>query len=124
MTTSALTARPRGLALLLDRRRLRFTLLFSTAIGLLLGLGWQSGLLSLLARTTIIGLVAMLAFGLFEQWPRRLPAWCARWVLQVVAVGVAMPVCVFTIYVLSTDAGAPPFWSVEDRLTGFGLLTP
>jgi hypothetical protein len=24
----------------------------------------------------------MMAFGLFEQWPQRLPKWLARWALQ------------------------------------------
>ncbi|GAA0710818.1 hypothetical protein GCM10009105_12290 [Dokdonella soli] len=65
----------------------------------------------------------MLAFGLFEQWPKRLPAWLARWVLQVLGVAVAMPLATYAIYVLSTDAGAPPFWQDEDRLGGFAMLS-
>jgi len=82
----AAPTRPRGLALMLAWPRMRFTLLFSLAWGLLLSFGWTSGLPSLLFRTALIGLAAMLAFGLFEQWPKRLPRWLARWVLQVVAV--------------------------------------
>ncbi len=104
-------------------RRLRFTLIFSIAIGLLFGLGWKSGLPSLLIRTVTLGLLAMLVFGLFEQWPKRLPAWLARWVLQVVGVAAAMPLATLAIYVYSTEAGAPPFWLDEDRLGGFAMLT-
>ena len=55
----------------------------------------------------------MLVFGLFEQWPKRMPRWLARWVLQVVGVALAMPVTTFVIYVLSTETGAPPFWEVS-----------
>ena len=29
-------------------------------------------------RTMVVGLSAMLAFGLFERWPARLPRWLAR----------------------------------------------
>jgi len=119
MSASALPARPRGLALLLNWRRVRFTLIASIVVTLPLALGWKSGLPSLLLRTLTLGFVAMLAFGLFEQWPKRLPTWLARWVLQVLGVAVAMPLAAFVIYVLSTKAGAPPFWADKDRLEGF-----
>ena len=33
----------------------------------------------------------MLVFGLCEQWPARLPAWLARWALQVLGVVAAIP---------------------------------
>jgi two-component sensor histidine kinase len=123
MTATVVSAKPRGLALLLNWRRVRFTLGFSIGLGLLLGFGWQSGLVSLLIRTVALGLIAMVVFGLLEQWPQRMPAWFARWVLQVLGVALAMPLSTFVIYVLSTDAGAPPFWQVEDRLIGFVTLT-
>jgi sensor histidine kinase YesM len=65
----------------------------------------------------------MLAFTLFEQWPRRLPRWIARWVVQVLAVALTIPACTIVIYLASTESGQPPFWLDEDRLGGFGLLT-
>ena len=111
--------KPSGVALLLGWKRVRFTLLASLIVGLPLGLGWRSGLMSLLVRVVALGFVAMLVFGLFEQWPKRLPNWLARWALQVIAVAIAMPTATFVIYVLSTNAGAPPFWHVADRLEGF-----
>lgn len=123
MPLSSIPAKPRGLALLLGWRRVRFTLCASIALGLLLSLGWKSGLWSLLTRATMLGLIAMLAFGLFEQWPKRLPAWLTRWVLQVLGVALAMPLGTYVIYMLSTDAGAPPFWLDPDRLGGFAMLS-
>jgi hypothetical protein len=104
-------------------RRVGFVFAFSVTLGLLLALVWKSGAVSVLVRTVALGLVAMLAFGAFERWPKRLPAWLARWVLQVVAVVVAMPLATFTIYLLSTNGGAPPFWHDPDRLEGFRALT-
>jgi len=107
---------------MLGWRRLRFTLGFSLAAGLLVSLGWTSGMAGLLARTAAIGLVAMLAFGGFEQWPARLPRWLARWVLQVAAVAAVIPVTVFAIYILSTAQGAPAFWDDKERMSGFLTL--
>jgi len=123
MLFAASPTQPQGLWRILGWRRVRFTLVASIFVGLLLGLGWTSGLLSALTRTVMLGLLAMLVFGLFEQWPKRLPAWLARWVLQVLGVAVAMPLGTYVIYVLSTAAGAPPFWQVQLRLFGFMLLS-
>jgi len=61
-------------------------------------------------------------FGLFERWPARLPAWLARWALQIVGVAVAVPLGVFVISRISSDAGAPPFWH-RHHVEGFGYLT-
>jgi signal transduction histidine kinase len=122
MPASDALAKPRGLALMLGWRRVLFTLCFSLAIGLLLSLGWKSGLLTILDRAVALGLIAMLVFGLFEQWPKQMPAWFARWVLQVLGVAVAMPLATYVIYLLSTETGAPPFWEDSDRLSGFASL--
>jgi sensor histidine kinase YesM len=122
MSDSVIASPTRGLALLLGRRRLRFVLLFSLGLGLLLNLGWNSGLPSILVRTVVIGLCAMLAFGLSEQWPKRLPRWTARWVLQVLAVAASVPLSTWWIYVISTPADAPAFWMDKERLGGFAML--
>jgi Histidine kinase len=115
--------RPRGLALMLGWRRLLVTLSVATLVGLLFSTFWKSSIAGLVLRVTGIALTGMLAFGIVEQWPRRLPRWLPRWPLQVVAVALAMPVSVFAIYVASTPAGAPPFWQNQERLGGFGTLT-
>ncbi|HEX7679365.1 MAG TPA: histidine kinase [Thermoanaerobaculia bacterium] len=104
-------------------RRLLVALLLSFAVFLLLRTQWTSGPAALLFRTVTLGLSGVLVFGIFERWPKRLPRWLARWVLQVVGVGVAMPLTTITIYLLATRAGAPPFWLDKDRMEGFMMLT-
>jgi hypothetical protein len=104
-------------------RRVAVALSISIAVGLLLMLHWKSPWFALLLRTIVLGLSATTAFALFEAWPRTLPRWLQRWVLQVIAVGVFMPVTTLLIYILSTPAGAPPFWKISDRLTGWMILT-
>jgi len=104
-------------------RRLAVALGLSLAVTLLLRSQWTPGLAPLLFRTVTLGLIGVLLFGLFEQWPRQLPRWLARWVLQVAGVGVAMPLTTVTIYVLSTRTGAPPFWLDKNRMDGFMMLT-
>ena len=60
----------------------------------------------------LIGVGAMLAFGLLESWPRRLPAWLPRWMLQVIGTAVAIPVSAtlaFSLFALVPN-GEHPFW--------------
>ena len=104
-------------------RRVAVALTISTGVWLLLMTHWQTSRSGLFLRTTILGLSAMTAFALFEAWPRRLPRWLQRWVLQVLAVGSFMPVTTLVIYILSTPDGAPPFWEVDTRRTGWMILT-
>jgi hypothetical protein len=108
---------------LLSWPRLRFTLVTSGLIGLVYGLHWESGVASALVRTVPIGLAAMLVFGVFERWPKRLPTGLARWVWQVIGVALSMPVSTFAFYWLWTKDGARPFWEVPARLDGFVHLT-
>ena len=104
-------------------RRLAVALTISIAVGLLLMGHWTNPPASLLLRTMIVGLSATTAFALFEVWPRTLPQWLQRWVLQVVAVGVFMPITTLLIYVLSTAPGARPFWEDKGRMDGWMMLT-
>jgi len=101
----------------------RHTLIASLLWGLILSAGWESSIAGLLVRTMLIGLVLMLVFGLFEQWPRHLPRWLARWVLQVLGVAIAVPFIVMAIYVATTSTGQPPFYEDSDRMGGYTLLT-
>jgi signal transduction histidine kinase len=116
-------AKPRGVVALLQWRRLRATLIASVIMTTLLSLPWQSSTLSLAVRVVTVGLVAMLVFGIIEQWPRQLPNWIARWALQVAGVAITVPLTLLAFYLLSTEPGQPPFWEVQDRLGGFGMLT-
>ncbi len=104
-------------------RRVRNTLIASLLWGLILSAGWESSFIGLLIRTMLIGLVLMLVFGLFEQWPKHLPRWIARWVLQVLGVAIAVPFIVMAIYVATTSPGQSHFYEDSDRMGGYSLLT-
>jgi hypothetical protein len=104
-------------------RRVAVALTISIGVGLLLMHGWKNSPSALFVRTIILGLSATAAFGIFEVWPRSLPQWLQRWALQVVAVGVLMPVTTLLIYVLSTPQSAPPFWRDPERMNGWTHLT-
>ena len=122
MSELATAARPAGI-IAKTSRRVAVALTMSIGVGLLMMSGWRSSPSSLFLRTIILGLSATAAFGLFEAWPRSLPQWLQRWALQVVAVGVLMPVTTLLIYVLSTPQGAPPFWRDPSRMNGWTHLT-
>ena len=115
MLTTSIRAKPRGLAMMLGWRRVGFTLSVSVVVGLLISfhLGYP-----VIIQPVFLGLIAMLLFGLFERWPKRLPAWLARWALQVMGVALAMPLGTLVLYALSDGTGMP---SLED-LQGLGLL--
>ena len=115
----ALTYSP---AVLAGWKRVAVALGVALAVTLLFGSGWKSGLPSLLIRTTVLALIATLVFSIFERWPRRLPSWVGRWVLQVAGVGVAVPLSAIFLYMISTKPGAPPFWQDPDRMEGFLIL--
>jgi hypothetical protein len=122
MSEVAAAARPAGIVAKTSRR-VAVAVIIATGAGLPLLIGWKSSASSLLLRTISVGLAGSAVFAIFEAWPRRLPRWLERWALQVVAVGVFMPVTTFAIYVLSTPRHAPPFWQVRDRVDGFVHLT-
>lgn len=104
-------------------RRLRTVGILCSLITVLFSFSWKLALWVLVARVFCVGLALLLVFGLFEQWPRRLPGWLARWVLQVAAVGATVPVAMFIAYFWSTAPGAPLFWKQADRLEGFMAFT-
>ena len=95
-------------AKLFPRRRVLFTL----AVVLPLGLSARPVIavadVVVVARGLLVGLFAMLAYGVFEQWPARLPARLERWVLQLVAVVIAVPVGALVAYWI-TIGGDPQF---------------
>ncbi len=111
-----------SIAKLFPRRRVLFTLAVVLPLGLLLGLSSLSPTLVVVARGLLVGLFAMLAYGVFEQWPARLPARLARWVLQLVAVVIAVPVGALVAYWI-TIGGDPQFGQNPARLNGYLSLT-
>ena len=101
MSEPATTARPVGIVVKTTRPDVTEAMI-AIAAGLLLKTHSAIPLFTLLLRAVIVGLSAATAFTFFEVWPRQLPRWFQRWALQVVAVGVFMPVTTFLIYVLFT----------------------
>ena len=83
---------------MLSWRRVLFTLATALPLGLMLSISSSSSTAMVVARSVLVGLVAMLAFGVAEQWPTRLPSWLARWVLQLMAVVVAVPLGALLAY--------------------------
>src|SRR5262245_36776977 len=120
--TAVPAPRPRGLKLMFNWGRLRFVGLFSLVWGLLFSTHLKGSNWSIIGRTLFLGLVVMLVFGLFEQWPKRLPRWIARWALQVIAVALVIPPTMAIFYAITTAPGAPPFYKDADRMAGFSMM--
>jgi len=115
--------RHRGLWRILSPRRVLFTLAACALGGLLVSPIWVIPAVEVMARAMLVGLVALVVFGVLENWPARLPGWLARWVLQVVAVVVAIPAAVLALYLAITIGDELPFWRSEARLSGFFVLS-
>jgi two-component sensor histidine kinase len=121
--TSAHPAKTWGWRAALGGRRLRTVLLTCTLVATPFSFTWRAGLHQLWLQVFAVGFALLLVFAGLEHWPRRLPKWLARWALQVVAVGVAVPLLVFTAYVVRNPSGMGPFWLDKDRLEGFFAFT-
>ncbi len=120
---SSALPKPRGWRALFTWPRLRTTAITCAIVSVPFHFTWEPALYSLWLQVFGVGLGVMLVFGLFEQWPRRLPRWLARWALQVAAVWLAVPLLLFISYTLRTQVGAPPFWQEESRLEGFFVFS-
>ena len=90
-------------------RRIFVALSISIGVGLLLLTHLETSPSLLLFRSGVLGLSATAAFALFEVWPSRLPHWFERWILQVAAVALSVPVTMFVMY-LPSPPGSPPFF--------------
>lgn len=97
-------------------RRLFVAGLAASAEFALFTLSWEDQLSRLVLLVFLPALAAVLAFSVFEHWPRRMPNWLAHWVLQVVGVALSILLCVFALYFAATQTGAPPFWQEPERL--------
>ena len=104
-------------------RRVAVAVAMSIVVGVIEMWTWGGSRTALFVRVIIIGLSGAAVFSLFEVWPRRLPRWAQRWVVQVAAVAAMMPASTLAIYVLSTPQGAAPFWQDPARFSGWTHLT-
>ena len=121
MASAAIPMKPRGLALILAWRRVRFVLITSFLFGLLISIGNQAPTLIVLARAMIVGMAILFMFGLFEQWPRRLPKWLSRWGLQLLGVVFVVPFAALFAYWVTTG-GDPQLDTNKLRLAGYAQL--
>ena len=102
-------------------RRVLLALAASAVLGLILSPAFTNlSTPRVMAREMVLGFAALLAFGLFEQWPRQLPSWIGRWALQVLAVACAVVLAVLLLYVVVNPD--PPFWQDEKRRNGFMMM--
>jgi hypothetical protein len=123
MSDLAATAKPVVGIVAKMARRVAVALTISIGVALLLLILWKSPKSALFFRTITLGLAATTVFSLFEVWPRRLPRGHERWILQVVAVGAAMPLTLFVMHRRATSPGAPPFFEDHDwMLVGSAAL--
>jgi LytS/YehU family sensor histidine kinase len=67
----------------------------------------------------VIGLLALLAFSAAGQWPRRLPTWLARWLLQVVVVGLSVPLATVLVYLVLVGGDIASLLQNPHRISGF-----
>ena len=112
-----------NLARVFHWRRVKVMLVTCFVLHLLILVTWQASYAVLVGRVLFIGLLVLLAFGLFERWPARLPAWFARWALQVVTVAVAVPTGTVLAYAISTMGDPQHWWLNQNRMFGFSLMT-
>jgi hypothetical protein len=125
MVAAPLPATPaHGLALIFGWRRLLVVAVLATLVGSVIGTAFPTTPNRIVVlRCVLVGLAGLMAFGLFEQWPRRLPSFIARWALQVLAVAIVVPWTVLAIYLATTMPDQPPFWRDAMRFNGFLLTT-
>ena len=122
MAPASLTPPRHGLALMFGWRRVLVAMVAATIVGLILSPTFHSlTAFRVIAREMFVAIFTLVAFGLFEQWPRRLPSWVARWALQVVAVAISVVAAVLVLYVVVNPH--PPFWKDAPRLNGFVSMT-
>ncbi len=113
---------PLSLTRVLGWRRWVFTLATAIPLGLILSLPSSSPVALVAGRAMLVGVGAMLAFGVFEQWPVQLPEWISRWVLQLLAVVIAVPIFAYVAY-WATTGGDPQLGQNQLRLNGYLMLT-
>src|SRR5512145_2481403 len=103
-------------------RRFAVMLLTAVPLALLVSIDSTTPAATWIARTVIIGTVALLAFGFAEFRPARLPRWLGRWGFQLLAMALAVPVATYVAYWITTG-GDPAFAANPKRVVGFVQLT-
>jgi signal transduction histidine kinase len=106
------------MALMLSWPRVRFTLGVAAIFGFIFSIGNDTPTLLWLIRAVFVSFAATLAFGLFEQKPRRLPKWLARSALQVIAVAFVIPPATAIVFTM-TSQGDPAAKDEKQGMANF-----
>jgi signal transduction histidine kinase len=86
------TVQPLAFARIFAWPRVRFTLVVSVILGVLIGLHTKAPIPLELVRAVILGLAILCVYGWLERWPRWLPMWLPRTVLRILAIVLVIPV--------------------------------
>ena len=81
--------------------RVKLWLVVSVLWALIRTASSETALMVWLVRCGLVAGLAVLAYGVLAQWPRRMPAWAPRWIVQLTAVVVVMPPAVYLSYALT-----------------------
>jgi hypothetical protein len=106
----------------LSPRRIATMLLAAVPLALLISIDSETPAATWIVRSVIVGAGALVAFGLAESNPARLPGWLARWAFQLFAMALTIPLSGYIAYWITTG-GDPEFAANPKRLTGLAQLT-
>jgi hypothetical protein len=124
MPVAAAAPAPRSaLARIYAWRRVRTAAIAALVLSLPMMPGWEASYAVLWFRFLFVALLLLGVFGVLERWPRQLPAWSARWAVQVIGVAIAVPFSVALSYKLTTLGLETPWYKDQNRLGGFAGIS-
>lgn len=103
-------------------QRIKVVLAVAFILSIMMKFTWATWWITIFVRLALIGMIQLTAFGVVERWPKRLPRWVARWVLQVAAVAIVVPFAAALVYTLTTIGDPVPWYTVQTKLNGCGQM--
>ncbi|MBC3873852.1 sensor histidine kinase [Undibacterium flavidum] len=103
-------------------QRVKVVLVVTLILSIMMKFTWASWWITIFVRLALIGMIQLTAFGIVERWPKHLPRWVARWVLQVAAVAIVVPFAAALSYTLTTIGDPVPWYTVQTKLNGCGQM--
>jgi len=104
---------------MLSWRRLKAPYITCLVLSVLWLPAWHASWAVLIGRLLMIATLLVLVFGVLERWPKQMPNWLARWVLQVAGVAVTAPFVAALAYTLTTIGDAVPWAQDNQRMAGY-----
>lgn len=103
-------------------QRIKVVLVATLILSIMMKFTWAAWWITIFVRLALIGMIQLTAFGIVERWPKRLPRWIARWVLQLAAVAIVVPFAAALAYTLTTIGEPIPWYKVQAQLDGCGEM--